>query len=94
MITKTNIKVIILSGDRHFGAIYETRDKDNKLVEFTSSGLNTYRNSSDPIENAISAQSFSGYNFGGIEINFASRKINGGIYDGNGNKRISKELGF
>ena len=94
LITKTNNKVIILSGDRHFGAIYETRDKDNKLVEFTSSGLNTYRNSSDPIENAISAQSYSGYNFGGIEINFASRKINGGIYDGKGNKRISKELGF
>ena len=94
MITKTSNKVIILSGDRHFGAVYETRDKDNKLVEFTSSGLNTYRNSSDPIENAVSAQSYSGYNFGGIEINFTSRKINGGIYDSDGKKRISKMLSF
>ena len=94
LISTTDNKVILLSGDRHFGAIYETRDKDNKLVEFTSSGLNTYRNARDPIENAVSVQSYSGYNFGGIEINFASRKINGGIYDGNGNKRISKKLGF
>ena len=94
LITKKNNKVIILSGDRHFGAIYETRDKDNKLVEFTSSGLNTYRNARDPIENVVSVQSYSGYNFGGIEINFMSRKINGGIYDRDGKKRISKALSF
>ena len=94
LISKTNNKVIILSGDRHFGAIYETKDKDNKLVEFTSSGLNTYRNARDPIENVVSVQSYSGYNFGGIEINFTSRKINGGIYDSRWEKTNIKRAQF
>lgn len=94
LITQTNQKAIILSGDRHFGAIYETRNKENKLVEFTSSGLNTYRNARDPIEKVVSSKAFSGYNFGGIEINFSSRTLIGGIYDMDGKRRITKEIGF
>ena len=94
LISKTDGKVILLSGDRHFGAIYETKDKINKLFEFTSSGLNTFRNARDPIEKGVTGKTFSGYNFGGIEINFKSKRLIGEIYDIEGNARISEELSF
>jgi alkaline phosphatase D len=74
--------VVFLSGDRHFGAIYQrTEDVPYPLFEITASGLNRpwrEANEEDPLQ---LGPIFADANFGTIAIDWASGRVSLGVRD-------------
>lgn len=85
--------VVLLSGDRHFGALYrETPTGLYPLTEVTSSGLNlTSSNAKDGGPDRFGA-AFRASNFGTIEIDWRERRMALSVRDEGGNVRRSAAL--
>ena len=87
--------VVLLSGDRHIGALYgETPADLYPLYEATSSGLNmVYWAAKEAGPNRLGAI-YAAANFGVVEIDWWERKLLLGLRDDGGNVRRSVEIGF
>ncbi len=85
--------VVLLSGDRHFGALYrETPAGGYPLTEITSSGLNMiYWAVKEPGPNRLGAP-YATANFGTIEIDWWERSITLALRDEGGNARRSTAI--
>ena len=87
--------VVLLSGDRHIGALYrETHPGLYPLHEITSSGLNmVYWAAKEPGPNRIGAL-YAAANFGVVDIDWWERRVVLALRDEGGNTRRSVELTF
>ncbi len=82
MISKTNGKVFLISGDRHFSGIYsEKLENKNSLVEFSSSSLNKTRTGSKERERTLVSKIVDKNNFGMLKINYSTKKLEAYIYN-------------
>jgi len=87
--------VVLLSGDRHVGALYrETPAGLYPLYEATSSGLNmVYWAAKEPGPNRVGAL-YAAANFGVVDIDWWERKVVLALRDEGGNTRRSVTLDF
>jgi len=87
--------VVLLSGDRHIGALYSETPADlYPLYEATSSGLNmVYWAAKEAGPNRLGAI-YAAANFGVVDIDWWERKLLLGLRDDGGNVRRSVEIGF
>lgn len=87
--------VVLLSGDRHIGALYrETPDGLYPLYEATSSGLNmVYWAAKEAGPNRLGAL-YAAANFGVVDIDWGERKLVLALRDDSGNARRAVEIGF
>jgi alkaline phosphatase D len=87
--------VVLLSGDRHVGALYrETPPGLYPLYEVTSSGLNmVYWAANEPGPNRVGAL-YAAANFGVVDIDWWEHKITLALRDEGGNTRRSAILSF
>lgn len=87
--------VVLLSGDRHIGALYgETPADLYPLYEATSSGLNmVYWAAKEAGPNRLGAI-YAAANFGVVDIDWWERKLLLGLRDDAGNVRRSVEISF
>lgn len=87
--------VVLLSGDRHVGALYrETPPRFYPLYELTSSGLNmVYWAAKEPGPNRLGAL-YAAANFGIVDIDWSERRLTLALRDEGGNTRRSKVLSF
>ena len=87
--------VVLLSGDRHVGALYrETPPGLHPLYEVTSSGLNmVFWKAKEPGPNRLGAL-YAAANFGAVEIDWAARKLTLALRDEHGSTRRSAILSF
>ena len=87
--------VMLLSGDRHVGALYrETPPGLYPLYEATSSGLNmVYWAAKEPGPNRLGAL-YAAANFGVVDIDWWDRKVVLALRDEGGNTRRSVTLDF
>ena len=87
--------VVLLSGDRHVGALYrETPPGLYPLYEATSSGLNmVYWAAKEPGPNRLGAL-YAAANFGVVDIDWWERKLVLALRDEGGNTRRSVTLDF
>ncbi|WP_428622379.1 alkaline phosphatase D family protein [Sedimenticola sp.] len=76
--------VLLISGDRHFGAFYSVRLKGEEILEITSSGLNL---SAEQRENPVPQQlgdPLEAVNFGTLSIDWNLRTAIVALHDGTG----------
>ena len=87
--------VVLLSGDRHVGALYrETPPGMPPLYEVTSSGLNmVYWAANEPGPNRLGAL-YPAANFGVVDIDWWERRVTLALRDEGGNTRRSVALTF
>jgi alkaline phosphatase D len=87
--------VVLLSGDRHIGALYrETPPGLYPLYELTSSGLNmVYWAANEPGPNRL-GMLYAAANFGIVDIDWWERKLTLALRDEGGNTRRSRIIGF
>ena len=87
--------VVLLSGDRHVGALYrETPPGLPPLYEITSSGLNmVFWQANEPGPNRLGAL-YPAANFGVVDIDWGEQKVQLALRDEGGNTRRSVVLGF
>jgi alkaline phosphatase D len=87
--------VVLLSGDRHVGALYrETPPGLYPLYEVTSSGLNmVYWAAREPGPNRLGAL-YAAANFGVVDIDWPEQKIMLALRDVGGNTQRSAILSF
>ena len=87
--------VVLLSGDRHVGALYrETPIGLYPLYEVTSSGLNmVFWKAKEPGPNRLGAL-YAAANFGAVDIDWPARKVTVALRDERGNTRRSAILSF
>jgi alkaline phosphatase D len=87
--------VVLLSGDRHVGALYrETPPGLYPIYEVTSSGLNmVYWAANEPGPNRLGAL-YPAANFGVVDIDWWEHKVTLALRDEGGNTRRSAILGF
>ncbi|MCA0246548.1 MAG: alkaline phosphatase family protein [Proteobacteria bacterium] len=87
--------VVLLSGDRHIGALYrETPAALYPLYEVTSSGLNmVYWAAKEAGPNRLGAL-YAAANFGVVDIDWWERKLVLALRDDGGNARRSVEIAF
>jgi alkaline phosphatase D len=87
--------VVLLSGDRHVGAIYRETPLDHyPIYELTSSGLNmVYWAANEPGPNRVGAL-YPAANFGVVDIDWWERRILLALRDEGGNSRRSVALSF
>jgi len=87
--------VVLLSGDRHVGALYrETPIGLYPLYEVTSSGLNmVFWKAKEPGPNRLGAL-YAAANFGAVDIDWPARKLTLALRDERGNTRRSAILSF
>ena len=87
--------VLLLSGDRHVGALYrETPPGLYPLYEVTSSGLNmVFWKAKEPGQNRLGAL-YAGANFGAVDIDWPAHKLTLVLRDERGNTRRSAILSF
>jgi alkaline phosphatase D len=87
--------VVLLSGDRHVGALYRETPADlYPLYEATSSGLNmVYWAAKEPGPNRLGAL-YAAANFGVVDIDWWERKLLLALRDDGGNTRRSVEISF
>ena len=94
LLNSSSVPVLIISGDRHQGAIYE----ENNLIEITSSSLNKTISSlslnSRPKESddLMIGDMFSGENFGLITVDTNKKSYKIEIKDLNGNQVRAKQV--
>jgi alkaline phosphatase D len=87
--------VVLLSGDRHIGALYRETPADlYPLYEATSSGLNmVYWAAKEAGPNRLGAL-YAAANFGVVDIDWWERKVVLALRDDGGNTRRAVEIGF
>lgn len=87
--------VVLLSGDRHIGALYrETPPRLYPLHEITSSGLNmVYWAAKEAGPNRLGAL-YAAANFGVVDVDWWERKLVLALRDDGGNVRRSVEIDF
>ena len=87
--------VVLLSGDRHVGALYREEPAGlYPLYEATSSGLNmVYWAAKEPGPNRLGAL-YAAANFGVVDIDWWERKLLLALRDDGGNTRRSVEISF
>jgi alkaline phosphatase D len=87
--------VVLLSGDRHVGALYRVSPSGlYRLHELTSSGLNmVYWAASEPGPNRVGAL-YAAANFGVVDIDWWEHKLTLALRDEGGNTRRAITLGF
>jgi len=87
--------VVLLSGDRHVGALYrETPRGHYPLYELTSSGLNmVYWAAKEPGPNRVGAL-YAAANFGVVDIDWWEQTLTLALRDEGGNTRRSVILSF
>jgi alkaline phosphatase D len=87
--------VVLLSGDRHVGALYrETPPGHYPLYELTSSGLNmVYWAAKEPGPNRVGAL-YAAANFGVVDIDWWDHTVTLALRDEGGNTRRSAILSF
>ena len=87
--------VVLLSGDRHIGALYRETPADlYPLYEATSSGLNmVYWAAKEPGPNRLGAL-YAAANFGVVDIDWWERKVLLALRDDGGNTRRAVEIAF
>jgi alkaline phosphatase D len=87
--------VVLLSGDRHVGALYrETPTGLYPLHEITSSGLNmVYWAAKEPGPNRLGAL-YAAANFGVVDIDWWERRVTLSLRDDGGSVRRSVEIAF
>jgi len=87
--------VVLLSGDRHIGALYrDTPVGLYPLYEATSSGLNmVYWAAKEPGPNRLGPL-FAAANFGAIDIDWRERKLVLALRDDGGDTRRSADIAF
>jgi alkaline phosphatase D len=87
--------VVLLSGDRHIGALYrETPAGLYPLYETTSSGLNkAFRGAKEPGPNRLGAL-YALPNFGVVEIDWTGRKLLTALHDESGSVQRSVNITF
>ena len=87
--------VVLLSGDRHVGALYRETPADlYPLYEATSSGLNmVYWAAKEPGPNRLGAL-YAAANFGVVDIDWWERKLVLALRDDGGNTRRSADIAF
>jgi len=87
--------VVLLSGDRHIGALYREQPAGlYPLVELTSSGLNkAYREAKEPGPNRL-GELYAAPNFGVVEIDWDARKLAMALHDEAGIVQRSASITF
>ena len=87
--------VVLLSGDRHIGALYrETPAGLHPLYEMTSSGLNkAFRAAKEPGPNRLGAL-YAAPNFGAIDIDWRGRKLTLALLDESGSTQRTVDIAF
>lgn len=87
--------VVLLSGDRHIGALYrETAPGLYPLHEVTSSGINqVYAAAREPGPNRL-GDLLAEANFGTVDIDWPERRLTLGLRDMQGEVRRSVDLRF
>jgi alkaline phosphatase D len=87
--------VVLLSGDRHVGALYREQPAGlYPLVELTSSGLNkAYREAKEPGPNRL-GELYAAPNFGVVEIDWQGRKLALALHDEAGTMQRSASITF
>jgi alkaline phosphatase D len=87
--------VILLSGDRHIGALYrEAPAGMPPLYEATSSGLNkAFAAAKEPGPNRLGAL-YAAPNFGVVDVDWWERKVTLALRDEGGTARRSVDIGF
>ncbi len=87
--------VVLLSGDRHIGALYRETPADlYPLYEATSSGLNmVYWAAKEPGPNRLGAL-YAAANFGVVDVDWWERKVLLALRDDGGNTRRAVEIAF
>ena len=85
--------VIILSGDRHFGSMYERRDAlPYPLLEVTSSSLNRPWRDADEQGPRQTGPALGAENFGSVEIDWRTREVTISLRDLHGDAVQSRIL--
>ncbi|TAJ89558.1 alkaline phosphatase D family protein [Reyranella sp.] len=87
--------VVLVSGDRHIGALYRETPADlYPLYEVTSSGLNmVYWAAKEAGPNRLGAL-YAAANFGVVDVDWWERRVVLALRDDGGNTRRSVEIGF
>ncbi|MFZ5781573.1 MAG: alkaline phosphatase D family protein [Pseudomonadota bacterium] len=87
--------IVLLSGDRHIGALYREVPEDlYPLYEATSSGLNmVYWAASEPGPNRLGAL-YASANFGVVDVDWWERKLTLALRDEGGSTRRAVTVGF
>jgi alkaline phosphatase D len=85
--------VVLLSGDRHIGAMYrQDAGAGYPLTEMTSSGAtHSWDSPTDQQGNRIGAP-FTGFNYGTVEIDWAARGVRLAVRDTQGAERLVQAL--
>ena len=91
----SNSNLIVISGDRHLGAIYSLQTKEGtEFVEITSSSMNKPgRNTNEPGPLRI-GEMYAGENFGLLRIDFQGKKANIELHGLNKGVVLSKTIHF
>ena len=85
--------VVLLSGDRHFAALYrQDAGLAYPLLELTSSGVtHSWDNPTDQQGNRVGAP-FTGFNYATLDIDWAARALRMSVRDAQGAERLSHTL--
>jgi len=85
--------VVLLSGDRHFAALYQRRaGAPYALTELTASGVtHSWAEPTDQPGNRVGAP-FTGMNYGVLAIDWAARSVRLAAHDGQGAERLGQTL--
>ncbi|HSV46105.1 MAG TPA: alkaline phosphatase D family protein [Ramlibacter sp.] len=85
--------VVLLSGDRHFAALYrQPQGAPYTLTELTASGVtHSWDSPTDQQANRVGAP-FTGFNYGTVEIDWAARSLRLAARDGQGSERLGQTL--
>lgn len=96
VITRTNAQgVVLLSGDRHIGAIYQDRmGAPYTLTEMTSSGItHSWETANEPGPNRVGAL-VTHLHFGSVEIDWAQRSLSLQLKDRQGRAVREQSIAF
>ena len=87
--------VVLLSGDRHFAALYRRHEGASyALTELTASGVtHSWAVPTDQPGNRVGAP-FTGFNYGQLAIDWAARSVRLAAHDGWGVERLGQTLFF
>jgi alkaline phosphatase D len=87
--------VVLLSGDRHFAALYRQEEgAAYPLVELTSSGVtHSWDSPTDTQGNRLGAP-FTGFNYATLDLDWAARSLRLSARDAQGAERLGQTLAF
>ncbi|WP_298934144.1 alkaline phosphatase D family protein [uncultured Ramlibacter sp.] len=87
--------VVLLSGDRHFGALYRREaGLPYGLTELTSSGVtHSWDSPTDAQGNRVGAP-YTGFNYATVDIDWAGRSLRLAVRDAQGTERLGQAIAF